>query len=73
MDTVPKVLMVLVIVMMVIFAVYGVVSNVVSNQGDSLLNQGKNVEGGFNCVFSNKSSADECIKTDSGGGGISEG
>lgn len=67
MDTIPKVLMVLVIVMMVIFAVYGVVSNVIGNQGDSLLNEGEGVEDGFDCVFSDRGSADECIESDSGG------
>lgn len=73
MDTVPKVLMALVIVMMVIFAVFGVVSNVIGNQGDSLLDQGGNVEEGLDCVFSNKGSADEECLEDSSGGGDSNG
>jgi hypothetical protein len=73
MNTVPKVLMVLVVVMLVIFAVYGVVSNVIGNQGDSLLSEGESVEESFGCVFSDRGSADECIESDSGGGGDSEG
>lgn len=73
MDTVPKVLMVLVVVMLVIFAVYGVVSNVIGNQGESLLSEGESVEESFGCVFSDRGSADECIGTESGGGGEGNG
>lgn len=74
MEAVPKILMVLVLVMIVIFAVYGAVSNVVGNQGSSLVGQGQNVEDGLNCVFSNKESADEkCLEGNSGGGSGSGG
>jgi len=74
MNTVPKILMALVVVMMVIFAVYGVVSNVIGNQGDSLMDQGNKIEDGLNCVFSNKGSADEeCLEDSSGDGGTGVG
>ena len=65
--------MTLVIVMMVIFAVYGVVNDVVDSQGDNLVNEGQNVEEGFDCVFSDRDSAQDCIETDSGSGDNGEG
>lgn len=66
MNSVPKILMVFVLVMIVIFAIFAVVNNVIDNQGSSLLEQGKNVEKGLDCVFANKESADQkCLKTSS--------
>lgn len=71
MEMVPKLLMVLVLVLIVVFAVFSVVSGVIGNQGEGLLDQGKNVGEGLGCVFKNKDSAsEECLKdsSDSGGG-----
>lgn len=73
MNTIPKILMTLVIVMLVIFAVYSVTSDVVDNQGENLVNEGQNVEDGFDCVFSDRGSAQDCIETDSGDGDNGEG